>query len=530
MTETLLSIEDLSVTFHQGHESSNVVDRVNLSLHQGKTLALVGESGSGKSVTAHSVLKLLPYPMASHPHGRILYRGSNLLELDEQEIRSIRGNKIGMIFQEPMTALNPLQRVEKQIGEVLLEHGENSRESIREKVLDLLTLVKIPDPEQKLRAFPHELSGGQRQRVMIAMALANQPEILIADEPTTALDVTVQREILELLKSLQKEQQLSLLLITHDLGVVQHMADEVAVMKNGQILETQSVRQLFSSPTQPYTQSLLNAAPSGRPTTVVSASATVLLSAKDLKVNYTLKKTLFGKPKVQLAAVKNANLELRPGETLGIVGESGSGKSTLALALLRLIESEGTIVFDAQKISSVAENQLRHLRSRLQVVFQDPFASLSPRMTISEIIGEGLKIHSTLSPHKLREKVIKTMTEVGLDPQSRHRYPHEFSGGQRQRVAIARALILDPALIVLDEPTSALDRAVQSQVIELLRELQTKRGLSYLFISHDLKVVQAVSHRVMVMKDGEIVECGNAEQILKKPQHEYTKNLIAASF
>lgn len=531
MDKEVLSVSNLSVGFKQGDTNNEVVTTVSFSLKAGKTLALVGESGSGKSVTAHAIMKLLPYPMAYHSSGEILYQGQDLLRLSEREMLAIRGNRIGMIFQEPMTALNPLHRIEKQIAEVVCQHQGISRKQARGRIIELLKQVQILNPEEKLNSYPHELSGGQRQRVMIAIALANEPQILIADEPTTALDVTVQREVLELLRTIQRSHQLSILLITHDLDVVKHMADEVVVMKSGRIVESAPVTQLFEHPDHEYTRQLINSAPKGRPIELdANGNRGHLLATQDLEVSFVTKVSLFGKPLEKFTAVKAASLHITAGETLGVVGESGSGKSTLALAILRLTNSIGAIEFNGDLISDLSEKQLRSIRDKFQVVFQDPFASLSPRMTVFEIIQEGLKVHSEFSEAQQRAKVLKVVAEVGLDAATIDRYPHEFSGGQRQRIAIARALILEPKLIVLDEPTSALDRAVQVQVIDLLRDLQKNRNLSYLFISHDLKVVRALSHRVIVMKDGEIVETGTTENVLRSPESAYTQALVEASF
>ncbi|MGH1374540.1 MAG: ABC transporter ATP-binding protein [Cellvibrionaceae bacterium] len=531
MNSEVLEVRDLAVGFRQGDANSEVVSGVSFSLIPGKTLALVGESGSGKSVTAHAMMRLLPYPMAYHSSGEIVYKDQDLLTFNESRMQAIRGNEIGMIFQEPMTALNPLHKIEKQISEVVCQHQGISRRQAKDKVVELLSLVQIPDPEQKLESYPHQLSGGQRQRIMIAMALANEPKILIADEPTTALDVTVQREILDLLKSLQAQRQLSILLITHDLGVVKYMADDVAVMKDGKLVETGSTDDIFDAPRHDYTKKLMNSTPKGGPVALVSQDdEEPLLLVKNLKVSFVTKTSLFGAIKASFSAVKDATLHINSGETLGVVGESGSGKSTLALAVLRLIESQGLVQFNGVEVSGINEKHLRSMRREFQVVFQDPFASLSPRMTVAEIVQEGLKVHGELSEEQRREKMLNVIHEVGLDASTLDRYPHEFSGGQRQRIAIARALILEPKLIVLDEPTSALDRAVQVQVIDLLRELQSRRNLSYLFISHDLKVVQALSHRVLVMKYGEIVESGTTEEVLQRPTTAYTQALVDASF
>jgi len=526
----LLSIKDLSVAFHQRDSSITVVDKISFDIAHNETLALVGESGSGKSMTAHAIMKLLPYPVAHHPCGSITFEGVELLHNNQRQMQRLRGRRIGMIFQEPMTALNPLHTVEKQLSEVLSLHSGLRQPALRAKVIELLNRVQIPTPEERLKAYPHELSGGQRQRVMIAMALANEPTLLIADEPTTALDVTVQREILGLLQSLQKEMGMAILLITHDLGVVRHMANRVAVMHQGKLIELQDCETLFETPQQDYTRTLLNSHPKGSVVTPSNSSNESLLETKTLSVSFPLNKPLFGKPTRFVHAVKNINLKLRAGHTLGVVGESGSGKSTLAMAILRLLDAQGEITFQGQTLHNLSEKKLRPLRKHMQVVFQDPFASLSPRMTVAEIIAEGLSVHSELDYAGREQAVIKVMEEVGLLAADRHRYPHEFSGGQRQRIAIARALVLNPKLLILDEPTSALDRAVQVQVIELLRDLQKERGLTYLFISHDLNVVKALSHQVLVMKDGEMIEYGDAAEVLEKPQQAYTQHLLQASF
>jgi len=530
MSETpLLSVHNLSVSFGGDAQGQTVVRDVSFSVQKGETLALVGESGSGKSVTAHSVMRLLPYPYAWHPsESQIQFGGQNLLKLDEQAMNHLRGNRIGMIFQEPMTALNPLHTVEKQIGEVLRLHRNLRGDSLRGAVLEQLERVRIPDPASKLKAYPHQLSGGQRQRVMIAMALANKPELLIADEPTTALDVTVQRQIMELLRELQRELGMAMLLITHDLGVVHHFSDRVAVMRRGELVEQNSREGLFANPQHEYTRHLLDSEPRGAPLPADTA-APVLLRADELTVKFPLEKPFFRAPRKFLTAVDAANIRVPQGTTLGIVGESGSGKSTLAMALLRLQNSTGGIVLNDQPIQGLSQSQLRPLRSRMQVVFQDPFASLSPRMTIQQIVAEGLEVHRQQKAVDSEAAVIKALQDVGIDPETRHRYPHEFSGGQRQRIAIARALVLNPELIFLDEPTSALDRAVQVQVIDLLRDLQARYQLSYVLISHDLKVIRALSHYVLVMRNGKIVESGTADKIMNEPQQAYTQELLAAS-
>ncbi|HWV10234.1 ABC transporter ATP-binding protein [Pseudomonas sp.] len=524
----LIEVRNLAVEFVTGEHRQCVVEQVSFDIKRGETLALVGESGSGKSVTAHSILRLLPYPLAQHPSGTIEYAGEDLLKLGEKHLRGIRGNRIAMVFQEPMTSLNPLHCIEKQINEVLALHKGLRGKAATARTLELLELVGIPEPHKRLKAYPHELSGGQRQRVMIAMALANEPELLIADEPTTALDVTVQLKILELLKDLQARLGMSLLLISHDLNLVRRIAHRVCVMQRGKIVEQASCEQLFHAPQHPYTQELLGAEPSGEPVDIPAGQP--LLEVDDLRVWFPIKKGLLRRTVDHVKAVDGINFSLPQGQTLGIVGESGSGKSTLGLAILRLLGSQGDIRFQGQAIDGLSQREVRPLRRQMQVVFQDPFGSLSPRMTVCMIVGEGLRIHGIGTEAEQEQAVIDALLEVGLDPETRHRYPHEFSGGQRQRIAIARALVLKPALILLDEPTSALDRTVQRQVVELLRSLQTKYNLTYLFISHDLAVVRALSHQLMVVKHGRVVEQGPADAIFSAPQHVYTQQLLEAAF
>ncbi|OLU35325.1 ABC transporter ATP-binding protein [Pseudomonas sp. PA27(2017)] len=526
--DNLVEIRDLSVAFVNGDSSRSVVNHISFDIRRGETLALVGESGSGKSVTAHSILRLLPYPLAQHPSGSINYAGEDLLKLPERKLRGIRGNRIAMVFQEPMTSLNPLHSIEKQINEVLALHKGLRGKAATQRTLELLELVGIPEPHKRLKALPHELSGGQRQRVMIAMALANEPELLIADEPTTALDVTVQLKILELLKDLQARLGMAMLIITHDLKLVRRIAQRVCVMQNGELVEQADCETLFTTPQHPYTCELLAAEPDGDP--VASEDADTLLQVEDLRVWFPIKKGLLRRTVDHVKAVDGINFSLQRGQTLGIVGESGSGKSTLGLAILRLIGSQGGIRFGEHHLGGLSQREVRPLRREMQVVFQDPFGSLSPRMTVGMIIGEGLRIHRIGTPAEQEQAIIDALLEVGLDPESRHRYPHEFSGGQRQRIAIARALVLKPALILLDEPTSALDRTVQRQVIDLLRSLQAKYNLSYLFISHDLAVVRAISHQLMVVKQGQVVEQGDARQVFQAPQHPYTQQLLEAAF
>ncbi|WP_033070485.1 ABC transporter ATP-binding protein [Thalassospira australica] len=524
--QPLLAINDLSVNF--GDVSA--VKHVSFTLARGETMALVGESGSGKSVTALSILQLLPYPRASHPSGSIIFDGQEMVGAKERTLRKIRGNRISMIFQEPMTSLNPLHNIEKQVGEVLLLHKGLRGAKARARILELLELVGIPDPQSRLKALPHELSGGQRQRVMIAMALANEPELLIADEPTTALDVTIQAQILELLKDLQAKLGMALLLITHDLQIVQKMAQTVCVMKDGEIVEAGDGRKLFDNPKHAYTKKLLSAVPGGE-APKLPANATGLLETSNIQVQFPIgRKGILGRPDHYLNAVDQISLTLKQGETLGIVGESGSGKTTLAMAILRLLKSSGDISFDGQDIRGFSGADLRKLRRDMQVVFQDPFGSLSPRMSIAQIVGEGLEIHEpSLTKAEREARIAEALSEVDLPQNAMDRYPHEFSGGQRQRISIARALVLKPRFIVLDEPTSALDMSVQAQIVDLLRDLQARHKMAYLFISHDLRVVRALSHRVMVMKGGKLVESGAAADVFDNPQQPYTKALLAAA-
>jgi microcin C transport system ATP-binding protein len=525
----LLDVKELSVAFRQGGQTTLAVDRVSFSLDKGETLALVGESGSGKSVSALSILKLLQYPAASHPTGEVWFKGENLLDGDEADLRRVRGADITMIFQEPMTSLNPLHSVEKQIGEILELHGSITGEAARARIIELLSKVGIKNPETRLQDFPHQLSGGQRQRVMIAMALANNPDLLIADEPTTALDVTVQAQILELLKNLQREFGMALLLITHDLGIVRHMADKVCVMQKGKVVEQGPAKSLFANPQHAYTKMLLAAEPKGSPPSV-DPNAETLVETDKLKVWFPVKRGFFRKTVGHIKAVDGISLNVKAGQTLGIVGESGSGKTTTGLAILRLISSEGPITFRGQRIDGLKSYETRPLRRDMQVVFQDPFGSLSPRLSVVQIVEEGLQIQKPdMSAKERRERVATALSETGIDPATMDRYPHEFSGGQRQRIAIARALALEPKFIMLDEPTSALDMSVQAQVVDLLRKLQARHNLGYLFISHDLKVVRALANEVIVMKDGLVVERGRGEDIFNNPQEPYTKALLSAS-
>ncbi|HTV70070.1 MAG TPA: ABC transporter ATP-binding protein [Rhizobiaceae bacterium] len=526
----LLSVRDLSVAFTQGGGTSTAVDHISFDIAKGETVALVGESGSGKSVSALSVLKLLPYPAASHPSGQILFEGKDLLAAGEKELRKVRGNKITMIFQEPMTSLNPLHTIERQVGEVLKVHQGMGDTQARKRTLELLNEVGIREPEKRLGAFPHQLSGGQRQRVMIAMALANEPELLIADEPTTALDVTVQAQILQLLDRLKDKKGMSLLFITHDLGIVRKIADKVCVMTKGKIVESGPTKEIFDNPQHEYTRHLLAAEPKGKPPASDEDAKTVM-RGEQIKVWFPIKKGFFRTTVDHVKAVDGIDVTVRAGQTLGVVGESGSGKTTLGLALSRMISSNGEIKFNGRDINKLSFNAMRPLRRELQIVFQDPYGSLSPRMSVSEIIEEGLRIHEpALAAEERDHRVVGVLKEVGLDPETRHRYPHEFSGGQRQRIAIARAMVLKPKFVMLDEPTSALDMSVQAQVVDLLRDLQAKNDLAYLFISHDLKVVRALANDVIVMRNGQIVEAGPTEQVFRNPQSDYTKALISAAF
>ncbi|MDB5542295.1 MAG: transporter ATP-binding protein [Devosia sp.] len=530
MSGPLLQVDDLHVDFATEHGQMHAVRGVSFDIQPGQTVALVGESGSGKSVTALSVLRLLPYPAASHPKGRILFNGVDLLGADGRGIRAVRGNAISMIFQEPMSSLNPLHTVERQVSEALILHRGMRRAAARVRTIELLTEVGIPNPESRLDDFPHQLSGGQRQRVMIAMALANEPQLLIADEPTTALDVTVQAQILELLMSLQKKRGMAILFITHDLQIVRRMAEITHVMTEGKIVESGTTEALFANPQHPYTRKLLAAEPKGDPPSP-AADAPVLVSAEKLRVWFPIKRGFLRRIVGHVKAVDDIDITIRRGETLGLVGESGSGKTTLGRALLRLIGSEGRIVYLGKDIEKLSWGAMRPLRKDMQIVFQDPFGSLSPRMSVAEIIAEGLAVHAPqLSPAERDAKVVQALTEVGLDPEARFRYPHEFSGGQRQRVAIARAMVLEPKFVVLDEPTSALDMSVQAQVVDLLRDLQRRHNLTYLFISHDLRVVRALANELMVMRNGKVVEHGPARDIFAAPQSDYTKALMAAAF
>jgi microcin C transport system ATP-binding protein len=530
INQPLLAVRDLSVAFHQGGRSSLAVDHVSFQIKRGECVALVGESGSGKSVSALSILKLLPYPTASHPSGSIRFKGRELLDLPEQEMRGIRGSEISIIFQEPMTSLNPLHTIEAQIGEIIQLHNPTSNALARQRTLELLTQVGIPEPETRLKSYPHQLSGGQRQRVMIAMALANEPDLLIADEPTTALDVTVQAQILALLASIRARLGMSLLFITHDLGIVRRIADTVCVMNGGKIVEQGPVEEVFTSPKHPYTRALLAAEPKPDPAPP-QPQAPVVMAANDLKVWFPIKRGLMRKTVGHIKAVDGVSIAVRKGETLGVVGESGSGKTTLGLALLRLISSNGRIVFLGKDIQGLRFKEMLPFRRDMQIVFQDPFGSLSPRMSVGDIVGEGLSVHqSKLSRDEREARVVSALQDVGLDPDTRFRYPHEFSGGQRQRISIARAVVLEPDFVVLDEPTSALDMLFQAQMVDLLRELQRKRDLTYLFISHDLRVVASLASHLIVMRGGKVVEEGPAAELFKNPKTDYTRALFAAAF
>jgi microcin C transport system ATP-binding protein len=524
---SLLTVKDLRIAFTQDGVTTEAVKGVSFEVEKGETVALVGESGSGKSITALSTVSLLPD--SARVSGSVTYDGAEMVGAPEKELMRVRGNDVSFIFQEPMTSLNPLHTIEKQLSESLLLHQGLAGKAARDRILDLLDKVGIRDAESRLNAYPHELSGGQRQRVMIAMALANGPDLLIADEPTTALDVTIQAQILELLADLQRREGMAMLFITHDLGIVRRFADRVCVMQHGEIVETGPVTEIFENPQHPYTRKLLAAEPKGVPEPV-PAGALEVVTTQNLKVWFPIRKGLLKRTAGYVKAVNDATLAVREGETVGVVGESGSGKTTLALAIMRLIASEGAITLDEKRIDGLRTRDMRPLRQAMQIVFQDPYGSLSPRMTVAEIVAEGLKLHDTGDTRPHRQQVAEILAETGIDPASMDRYPHEFSGGQRQRIAIARAMILRPRLVVLDEPTSALDQTVQVQIVELLRDLQARYGLAYLFISHDLKVVRALSHKVIVMKRGDVVEAGDAARIFDAPSDPYTRALMAAAF
>ncbi|MBX9591574.1 MAG: ABC transporter ATP-binding protein [Hyphomonadaceae bacterium] len=526
----LVEVRDLSVQFRSAGKAVDAVKRVSFNIAKGEIVALVGESGSGKTVSALSILKLLPYPAAHHPAGEVLFAGQDILKMPDSAMRDIRGEKISIIFQEPMTSLNPLHTIRKQVGEIMKLHHRLDDATVRERVLELLRRVGLADPEKRLNAYPHQLSGGQRQRVMIAMALANEPDLLIADEPTTALDVTIQAQILDLLKKLQAESGMAMLLITHDLGVVRHMADRVYVMNAGAIVEEGKTADVFQQPQHSYTRHLMSAEPKGRPPEPKPGSP-VVMEADDLKVWFPIKAGMLRHTVDHVKAVDGLSLKLRAGETLAVVGESGSGKTTLGLALLRLISSQGRIAYVGNRIDQLNSRAMRPLRKEMQVVFQDPYGSLSPRLSVGQIIEEGLTIQRpSMGPDERRARVGAALREVGLDPDGQDRYPHEFSGGQRQRIAIARAMVLEPKFVLLDEPTSALDMSVQAQIVDLLRDLQRRHGLAYLFISHDLKVVRALSNYVIVLKNGKVVEEGPSDQVFANPREAYTKALLTAAF
>ena len=530
MSDPLLKIQNLSVDFKTPGGTFHAVKDVSFNIEKGQTVALVGESGSGKSVTAMSVMQLLPYPLASHTeNSSIIFEGDELVGKGESFMRTIRGQQIGMIFQEPQSALNPLHTIEKQIAEVLFLHQNMNKNDAKARVLELMDLVGLESLKDRLNAYPHQLSGGQRQRVMIAMALANNPELLIADEPTTALDVTIQAQILELLQDLKERLNMSLLLITHDLTIVEKMADHVCVMQAGEIVEQKSARDLFAAPAHDYTKMLLNAQPKGA-ALPAEPDAPVIVEGTNIKIHFPKTKNFFGKTTAWVKAVDNIDIVAKKGQTIGVVGESGSGKSTLGMGLLKLIRAEGKISFEGQPLANYSQKDMLPLREDMQIVFQDPYGSLSPRLSVGQIIGEGLEIHRKNLSKDAREKlVIEALQDVSMDPETRHRYPHEFSGGQRQRISIARAIVLQPKFIVLDEPTSALDLSVQAQIVDLLRELQDKRDLSYMFISHDLRVVRAMAHDLIVMQNGHVVEAGPAAEIFENPKEDYTKQLLEAA-
>jgi len=525
----LLTISDLFTSFGGDEDEVKAVRGVSLSIEKGETHALVGESGSGKSVTALSVMQLLPYPRAHHSGGSITFQGQELVGAAKHTMREIRGNRIAMIFQEPLTSLNPLHNIEKQIVEVLHLHKALSPAEARSRVLELLDLVGLGEAKTRLGALPHEFSGGQQQRVMIAMALANDPDILIADEPTTALDVTIQAQVLKLLADLQEKLGMAMLLITHDLGIVRYMADTVSVMTDGEIVEQGNAEQVFANPTHAYTKHLLAAEPKGRPKAAPN-DAPVIMAGHDIKVWFPIRKGIIRRTVDHIKAVDGITLKVRQGHTLGVVGESGSGKSTLGRALLRLEQSRGEITFEGRSLQTMDAKSLKPYRREMQIVFQDPYGSLSPRLSIRQIVEEGLLVHGNAGADKRRDLVVQALEEVGLEADMMNRYPHEFSGGQRQRIAIARALILKPKFIVLDEPTSALDMSVQAQIVDLLRDLQTNHDLAYLFISHDLKVIRAMAHDIIVMRQGRVIEQGTAQDVLDNPQNPYTKALMAAAF
>lgn len=525
----LVDVHNLHIGFKKGEQLQTVVHGVDFYINPHEILALVGESGAGKSLTAQALLRLISENTIAYPQGEILFEGRDILQLSPDELRRMRGNEISMIFQEPMSSLNPLHTIAKQLNETLFLHKGYSASQAEPLTLEWLHKVGIRDPEKRLKAFPHQLSGGERQRVMIAMALANEPKLLIADEPTTALDVTIQSQILHLLKDLQQEFGMAILFITHDLGIVRQIADRVAVMQHGKIVETEAAKTLFSRPQHPYTQTLLNAEPKGEPPEA-NPKAEAMIRLRDLNVWFPIQKGILRRTKDYVKAVNGLTLTLRKGQTLGVVGESGSGKTTLGKAILRLEKSNGAIEFEQNALHALAEKQLRPLRREMQIIFQDPYGSLNPRMSVEQIIGEGLRFHKIGTQEQQEQLIIDTLKEVGLNPDWRHRFPHEFSGGERQRIAIARALVLKPKFIVLDEPTSSLDRSIQFQVIELLKQIQRKYGLTYLFISHDLKLVKTFCHDIVIMQKGEVVEAGPTREILRHPQHAYTQELVRTAF
>ncbi len=531
MADPLLTVRDLSVSFGQGEREMKAVKHVSFDIAKGETLALVGESGSGKSVSALSIMQLLPYPTAHHPSGSIELNGTEVIGAPEETMRKLRGNQVAIVFQEPLTSLNPLHTIEKQIGEIMFVHKKMDKAAARARTLELLKEVGLPSAEDRLGAYPHQLSGGQRQRVMIAMALANDPDLLIADEPTTALDVTIQAQLLKLLQEIQRQRGMSILLITHDLGIVRKVSDHVCVMQGGEIVETGAAERIFERPGHPYTRHLLAAEPKGSPLPAPDDARTVV-RAENLRVWFPVRRGVLRRTVGHVKAVDGVDFEIREGHTLGVVGESGSGKTTLAMGLLRLERSEGSITVNGHRIDGYDWREMRPLRREMQIVFQDPFSSMSPRLSVGQIIEEGLRVHDlTGDTYEARRETISTaLKEVGLPPETQDRYPHEFSGGQRQRIAIARAIVLKPKFIVLDEPTSALDMSVQTQIVNLLRDLQDRHRLSYLFISHDLKVVRALADELIVMKDGKVVEQGTAAKIFDDPSEEYTKALMAAAF
>ncbi len=526
----LVKVDDLSVTFGAGERAVEAVRRVSFDIGEGETVALVGESGSGKTVTALSILQLLPYPLARHPSGSITFRGQEIVGAPPSVMQKIRGDRIAVIFQEPQTSLNPLHTIEKQLGEILEVHKGMKPAEARPRIIELLQKVGLAEAESRLKSYPHQLSGGQRQRVMIAMSLANDPDLLIADEPTTALDVTIQAQILKLLAELQRERRMSMLLITHDLGIVRKVAERVCVMTDGEIVEQGRTEDIFERPRHDYTKRLLAAEPKGHPI-ALHPDAPDVMAADDLKVWFPIKRGVLRRTVGHIKAVDGIDLRVREGHTVGVVGESGSGKTTLAMGLLRIEKSMGPIRFHGERIDGLDAGDIRPLRREMQIVFQDPFASLSPRMSVGQIVEEGLLVHGGAGDYDERRRVIgEALTEVGLEPEMQDRYPHEFSGGQRQRIAIARAMVLKPRFVVLDEPTSALDMSVQAQIVDLLRELQDRHRLAYLFISHDLRVVRALADEVIVMRAGRVVEQGSAQSIFEAPREAYTRALIAAAF